>query len=256
MQKSNRIYNIIKNIFFNLKHGTEHLNYGRDIVVNWALKYFEEKHLQELNILDLGLGEGTDLINIQNACGNKVKLNLFGLESYQPNIEKAKQAGIKAFSCNLEFDKYEFPDKKFDLIIANQILEHTKEIFWIFSEVSRILKPGGCFIVGVPNLASLLNRAALFTGNQPTSIKILGPHIRGYTKNEFIDFIETDGYFTVSDFKGANFYPFKPKVSKILAQIFPDLAVSSFYLIQRTNKEGLFKDVLNERFFETNYYVG
>lgn len=42
--------------------------------------------------------------------------------------------------ANIERDSLPLADGQADLIIANQILEHTKEIFWIFHEVSRSLK--------------------------------------------------------------------------------------------------------------------
>lgn len=59
------------NIFYKLKHGTEYLNYGRDIVVKYC-----ERHITAsvdntvFRILDLGAGSGTDLINcMQKAVG-------------------------------------------------------------------------------------------------------------------------------------------------------------------------------------------
>ena len=40
--------------------------------------------------------------------------------------------------ANIERDDLPLADGQADLIIANQVLEHTKEIFWIFHEVSRL----------------------------------------------------------------------------------------------------------------------
>ena len=53
-------------------------------------------------------------------------------------------------------------------MIANQILEHTKEVFWIWHEIARVLAPQGQLILGVPNLASAHNRLLLLLGRQPT----------------------------------------------------------------------------------------
>lgn len=138
----------------------------------------------------------------------------------------------------------------------NQLLEHTKEIFWIFGEISRVLKPKGMCIVGVPNLASFHNRLFLCGGRQPTSIRMLGPHVRGITKKDFIDFIETDGFFKVTGFKGSNFYPFPCTIAKVLSKLFPSAAVSIFFQIQRTEREGNFLEVLDTRFFETPWWKG
>ena len=141
-------------------------------------------------------------------------------------------------------------------MVANQILEHTKEIFFIVAEVGRILKPGGRFIIGVPNLASFHNRIALLFGKQPTTIDLLGPHVRAYTRDSFTHFLETNGYFRAIDFKGSNFYPFPPSISKRLSQWLPEWSVGSFYLVERTDKQGYFAEILDQKFFETPFYAG
>jgi predicted SAM-dependent methyltransferase len=69
---------------------------------------------------------------------------------------------------NIERDSLPFEPNSIDLIIANQVLEHTKEVFWIFDQVFRALKVGGHFLVGVPNVASLHNRLLLLAGVHPT----------------------------------------------------------------------------------------
>lgn len=243
------IYSFIKE----LKKDTEPLNYGREIIVKWAKQACQRK--EEVTVLDLGLGEGTDLLNIKKALQGK-KLHLYGLESYAPNVKKAKENGIEVSIFNLERERFPYEDQSIDIVIANQVLEHTKEIIWITSEISRILKWGGVFLCGVPNLASLHNRIALLFGEQPPTIKVLGPHVRGYCRRSFCEFIETDRYFKVKEVKGVNFYPFPPRISVYLEQWFSNMAVTSFYLIERTEKEGEFKDVLKTRFFETLYFIG
>lgn len=213
---------------------------------------------KSFKLLDLGAGQGTDLINCENTIvgGGKMSVELWALESYPPNISLLMKQGIKVKRFNIERERFPFENESIDFIIMNQVLEHTKEIFWIFSEISRILKKGGGCIVGVPNLASLHNRMALLFGRQPTSVRALGPHVRGFTKKDFIDFVETDGYFKVEYFAGSNFYPFPPRISRILAKMFPSYAVSIFWGIRRTEKGGCFIHTLDSRFYETPYYRG
>jgi SAM-dependent methyltransferase len=45
-----------------------------------------------------------------------------------------------------------FPDGHFDTIFCNAVLEHTPRIDQVMGEFSRILRPGGHLIVGVPFL--------------------------------------------------------------------------------------------------------
>lgn len=248
-------------IFYKMKHGTEYLNYGRDIITGYCRRCKERSESESgvpFRILDLGAGHGTDLINCRKNIvgGGKNSVELWALESYQPNIDLLKKQGIKVRRFHIEKERFPFEDESVDFVIMNQVLEHTKEIFWIFSEISRILKKGGGCIVGVPNLASLHNRIALLFGKQPTSVRALGPHVRGFTKKDFMDFVEADGYFKVEYFAGSNFYPFPPRISRILARIFPGCAVSIFWGVRRTEKRGCFIQVLDSRFYETPYYRG
>lgn len=201
------------------------------------------------------MGGGTDLLKIKASLPGR-KVSLFGIECYEPNVEKARQNNIIVFQIDIEREQVPKSNESFDVIIANQIIEHTKEIFWVFGEVSRVLKKGGIAIIGIPNLASLHNRILLFFGEQPTCIEPLSAHVRGFTKPGFERFITADGYFRVLDMKGSNFYPFSPRISRVLSKLFPALSVSLFFLIQRTGEEGSFVNVLESRFFETPYFKG
>jgi SAM-dependent methyltransferase len=238
-----------------LKAPTVELNYGREVIAAMARRYARRTAEGELNILDIGLGTGADLLNVAKSLGHP-HAKLFGLESHAPHVEAARALGVEVRQADVERSAFPFEPASLDLILANQVLEHTKEIFWIASEVSRVLKPGGLFIVGVPNLASLHSRIMLGLGMQPSPIDVLGPHVRGFTKPGFRRFIETDGYFRVVEVGGSNFYPFPQSLARPLARLLPAFAVSLFFCCQRTGKAGRFLDVLESRFFETPYYRG
>jgi ubiquinone/menaquinone biosynthesis C-methylase UbiE len=235
---------------------TFRLNYGRDIIVDWVREFVKASLPvnKELNILDIGLGEGTDLANVKRKISNKI--SAFGVECYPPNIETANKNGIKVYPINIETDVIPAENNYFDVVIANQIIEHSKEIFWIFSEISRVLKKQGLLIVGVPNLASLHNRILFLGGLQPTCLELLGSHVRGITAPAFKRFVEAGGYFKIKGIKGSNFYPFPPIISRILSRLLPTFSVSLFFEIERTAKEGKFIEVLNSKFYETPYFKG
>ena len=247
------MYSKLYQQFYNFKHGTEYLNYGREIIVDFAKRYCSAEGT--IRVLDIGGGAGTDLCNIREGFAPR-KVELYELEAYPPNCRKAEERGISVKTIDVEREKFPYDNQYFDVVVANQVYEHLKEIIWVTSEISRILKPQGILIIGVPNLASLHNRVLLLMGRQPSSIYALGPHVRGYTPNDLENFFETDGYFSCKERRGANFYPFPPKMARWLSEHFPDAAVSTFYCVERTEKEGFFKDVLKDRFFETPYYVG
>lgn len=258
---------MLRSFFTRLKSGTEHLNYGRHILRDWGAQAFRERGIaletQPFRVLDLGCGHGTDLKNIRGEIERRYPnddlrqvVELHGVESYPPYIAECRAEGIRTHSLNIERDLFPGEDGSFDVIVANQILEHTKEIFWIFAECARLLKPGGTFLVGVPNLASLHNRFLLFFGQQPTQIKSMSAHVRGFTKPDMREFAQTGGLFRLRAYRGSNFYPLPPVLSKPLARIFPTLAWGSFYRLERTEAEGDFLTCLtgDDNFLETPYY--
>ena len=231
------------------------LNYGREIISHWIEDYTKkfEKNNKIFRILDIGCGWGQDLSCLLVISKN---IELYGIEIDDEKIAACQQKDIMIFKINCETDRIPVNDNFFDIIIINQVLEHTKEIFFICSEISRVLNKHGILIIGVPNLASLHNRILLFFGCQPTCIELMGPHVRGFTARSLKNFISIENFFIVKEIKGANFYPAPPQISRILSKFFPQLSVSIFLLIERTSKEGLFIEILKKENFETNYYLG
>lgn len=244
-----------------LKEGTEFLNYGRPIIERWGAE--EALQLADrggvLRVLDLGCGHGTDLKNIREAAATlapEVRIELYGIENYAPYIAECRAAGIEVFAVDIERDRYPVQDGFFDVVLANQVLEHTKEIFWIFAEVIRILRPGGSFIVGVPNLASLHNRILLLFGRQPSAQKSYSAHVRSFTKPDLESFGALGGFLKAERYRGSNFYPFPPAVSRPLARILPRLAWGLFVLFRRQERSGSFLECLSgeDNLLETPFY--
>lgn len=245
----------MRTLLARLKSGTEDLNYGREIIAGMARRHAGAPGDEPLRVLDLGLGSGADLENIRSALGGRA-LELFGVDSYEPNVRAGRDRGVQVVSLDLERDRLPFADASLDLVVANQVLEHTKEIFWIASEAARVLKRDGALIAGVPNLASLHSRVMLAFGMQPSPIDVLGPHVRGFAKGGFRSFIEEGGFFQVVEARGANFYPFPGFLARPLARVLPGLSVSLFFRCRRTGGEGRFIEILDRKFFETPFYRG
>lgn len=227
------------------------LNYGRHLITDFLAKAPTPE-----TILDIGAGTGSDLRIAKNIFPNA---RLFGIESHLPNIKFLQELGIETTSANIERDRLPFADQSVDIVIANQIIEHCKEVFWIFHEVARVLKIGGCFIIGVPNLASLHNRALLAIGRQPSPIKTASAHVRGFTKQDIQDFIDKcwPQGFEVISFGGSNFYPFPPNIARPLAHWFPNLAWGIFLQFKKTkNYSREFLDYPVTHRLETNFWLG
>ncbi len=239
--------------------GLYELQYGRETVKKLAFDHIETSPLKRINILDVGLGFGTDILNIKNMMdkhNQHLDINMYGVESYPPYIEQARENNINIYSVDIEKDKLPSTDNFFDIIIINQVLEHTKDWYWIFKEINRVLKDGAICIIGVPNMASWNERIRLLAGKQPNNMRLTGPHIRGITSNDFINFIETGQYFQQVDFKGSYFYGiFNVTLNNFVSKLFPTLCVSIFFSVKKI-KHGDFTEILDKNFLETNFYRG
>lgn len=255
------ISSFLKSQLLRIKSQSNDLLYRRDLFAKWIANDVETHAdlSKPYRVLDLGCGDGSDLREVLKEIskrGLKQQVEVYGLESYPPSVAKAQSHGVRVSSANIESDKFPFPDHYFDSVISNQTIEHTKEIFWIFAEVSRVLKPQGLTIHGFPNLASLHNRILLLFGFHPTSIELLGPHVRGISYRSFKTFLETDGYFQVTKYGGGHFYPFPRSIAQALSKIFPLSSASLFVAAKRTSKKGTFLEVIKTRFFETPFFKG
>jgi SAM-dependent methyltransferase len=235
------------------------LHFATDWIATWACRRAGEVTGRPMRVLDVGLGGGRDLLAIRQRCGAG-GVELFGVESQQPLVEAARANGIQTFAVNLERDRLPMADGFFDLVIANHVIEHLKELPWFFAEVGRVLTGGALAVIGCPNLGSWHNRLALLLGRQPPCMKVLGPHVRGFTRPGLRRFVEQGGYFEVAATKGSNFYPVPVLwMNRGLARVLPGLCASMHMVLRRTGKGGSFLDVLDSGVLgmgDTPYFRG
>jgi ubiquinone/menaquinone biosynthesis C-methylase UbiE len=222
--------------------------YGRHVLA---------KVIKGLNIslcVDLGCGNGDDLMVVKKV---NPRAKCVGVDFGDRNREGLLEEGIEFVSLNIERERLPLESETIDLIIANQVLEHTKEIFWIHHEIFRTLKVGGYLYMGVPNTLSLHNRILGLFGVHPTCLKMISGHVRGFSKKDTILFYReiAGNFLTIQKFYGSQFYPFPRRIARPLAKAFPSLAFSIFFLIKKTGTyQGEFLRWLSENFLETNFY--
>lgn len=218
-----------------------------------------DKFVQYINVdkcIDIGCGGGADL-SIVKKYHNSAKL--YGIDFGLWNNTKLQSLGVEPIALDIEKDKLPFEDDSIDIVIANQVFEHTKEIFWINHEIFRCLKQDGFLFLGVPNVLSLHNRILMLFGFHPTCNKSTSAHIRVFSKRDVKSFYKNIGneFCTVEKIYGAQFYPFPKSIARLLANIFPNLAVSSFYVIRKKHQyKGEFLEWPKHASLETNYFIG
>lgn len=229
------------------------LNYGRPIILAWV-KEFALVRLGGIKVLDVGCGPGDDLENIIKLLSQHNKMvEAHGLEFNPAYQSAARLKGIQVEEINLEKDAWPYQDAYFDVVIINQVLEHTKEFFWIISQASRVLKDGGLLIIGTPNLAAWYNRLLLLFGRQPACIKLGSEHFRAFTRRDLSRVMTTWGGFELVASAGSNFYPLPKRLALLFSRLFPSLAVSLFLSFKKKTACRFFDFVKNLP--ETNYKI-
>ena len=203
------------------------LNFGREHVGRFVAR---AKNVRV--VVDLGAGSGADL---EAARAAHPAAEQHAVELYEPYQELLRKRGVVVHPLDIEQDELPFEDGSVDVVVMNQILEHVKEVFWIFHEVTRVLRVGGSLVLGVPNLAAFHNRLLLLAGRQPTPLKNNSAHVRGWSRDDLHRFFREcfDGY-EPREFAGSNFYPFSPFLARPLARLFPNLAWGIFLRWEKT----------------------
>ena len=226
------------------------LNYGREVVARLVAPG------QITVALDLGAGLGEDLQSVRAAHPSA---RLIAIEAYPPYAASLRDRGFEVVEANLERDPIPFGDEAVDLIVANQVFEHVKEVFWILHECARVLRPGGALVIGVPNLASFHNRVLLAIGRQPSSIANWSAHVRGYTRRDLLATIDKPfpGGFELVDAGGSNFYPLPAVLARRAARLWPGGAWGIFLRLEKRRRyEGSYLRWPIDEQLETNFYLG
>jgi ubiquinone/menaquinone biosynthesis C-methylase UbiE len=102
------------------------------------------------HVLDLGSGAGNDCFVARALTGESGHVT--GLDFTDEMLEKASLNASKLGFTNVEFVKGDIedmplPDNQYDVILSNCVLNLVPDKTRAFSEIMRVLKPGGHFCV-------------------------------------------------------------------------------------------------------------
>jgi methionine biosynthesis protein MetW len=193
-------------------------------------------------LLDVGCWDGEFTMR----CASRLEASrVLGVEVYEEPAQAAVARGIEVARVDLETQRFPWPDESVDVIVCNQVLEHLKNIWLPMTEMHRVLRPGGHAVLSVPNLASLHNRVLLGLGRQPTSIRVFGPHVRGYTWSEFRLFVEKNGAYSTRIGAAAGFYPVPSPWSAPLSAIWKGAGHTIVLLARKESGEPVWNDDLD-----------
>ena len=97
-------------------------------------------------VLDLGCGAGTDSLVAAQMVGSDGSVT--GIDMTPEMLAKARLSAETMGAANVEFVQGEaealpFPDASFDVIVSNGVIDLIPDKAAVFSELFRVLRPGG-----------------------------------------------------------------------------------------------------------------
>ena len=139
---------------------------------HWDDQTFREvilKHLRKDSlVLDLGAGSGyVEQMNFRGTVGKVCGLDPGPSVLENPHLDEAKVGSCEAIP---------WPEETFDVVVADNVLEHLSDPEAVFMEVLRVLKPGGSFLAKTPNR---FHYVTLIAQLAPTSLHKFINRLRG-----------------------------------------------------------------------------
>jgi methionine biosynthesis protein MetW len=186
-------------------------------------------------LLDCGCGDGSFTAELAERAG---MAEAHGIEALPDRVAAATARGVRVARADLN-GRLPYPDAAFDVVHANQVIEHLHATDGFLREVRRILKPDGRALLSTNNLASWHNVASLALGMQPppmhvSSEVIVGnlfdplrnsaiaagedSHLRLFSYQGLKELCLHHG-FRVEALRTAGYYPLPPALARLAARL-------------------------------------
>ncbi len=114
--------------------------------INMGLRLLGERKFER--VLEVGFGAGAVLLTLSSAARE-----LYGIDlDADPKVAEGVLArrGLHADLRNANVYSLPFEANHFELVVSYSVFEHLHEYRRGLSEVARVLRPGGAFLLGMP----------------------------------------------------------------------------------------------------------
>jgi ubiquinone/menaquinone biosynthesis C-methylase UbiE len=120
----------------------------------WMAESLDYAGSRDRDVLDVGCGQGIDLINYAR---NGARATGVDLTPRHVELARAHLAalGLEGTVVQGDAEALPFPDASFDRVSSNGVLHHTPDMDRALTEIARVLRPGGSATVIVYNRRSL-----------------------------------------------------------------------------------------------------
>ncbi len=186
-------------------------------------------------LLDCGCGDGEFTARLARRAQVG---ECYGIECVDERIDEATARGIIVTKADLN-RPLPYEDGFFDIVHANQVIEHLADNDVFLREVRRVLRPDGYAILSTNNLASWHNVFSLALGMQPMPMHVsnealvgnlLDPrrgehhpfqgdaHLRVYSYRGLSELCHYHD-LEVEDLRTTGYYPFPPGLAHLVCKI-------------------------------------
>ena len=116
---------------------------------NWDDRLFRDRILSAI-----GRGRQADVLDLGAGAGIVEQMNLRGIARRVCGVDPDPRVTANPFLDEGRVSYGEsvpYADESFDLIFADNVLEHLPDPLAVFREIRRLLRPGGVFLAKTPN---------------------------------------------------------------------------------------------------------
>lgn len=147
-------------------------------------------------VLDLGSGAGNDAFIARSIVGETGKV--IGVDMTAEMIERARQNAEKFSFTNVEFrqgdiENLPVEDDTVDVVISNCVINLVPNKQRVYSEIFRVLKPGGRF-----SISDIVIEGDLEERFKQLAEEYAGCVAGAMAKDDYVQIIETSGFIRVA----------------------------------------------------------
>lgn len=174
-------------------------------------------------VLDIGCAQGY----LDEFMSKTLGCTVYGVDIDDQAVKKAKLFCESVMSGDVEelINKKKLWDKKFDVILLADVLEHFRNPSEALTGLKRYLNPGGIFIISLPNVAHFTVRFKLMCGNFTyTDTGILdNTHLQFFTVKTMKNMFKKSGLEVLSQTASGNLACLAGRFGLFIDQLWPGL---------------------------------
>lgn len=166
------------------------------------------------SVLDAGCGDGFFTNKLAEQVGAQ---EVMGIDISDKAVELAREKYPELQFRQGELNLIPLENNSYDFISMVEVIEHLVDVDGVLEEISRVLKPGGLFLITTTDfnwLKCVLIAAFYFERYfYPTN-----PHVRFFTKNTLSQVLISHGLSVVKHRWNGNYLGIMPKGQIVLAK--------------------------------------